>query len=65
MIGLNISATQSRVAINVMRVPITEMLNIRMAAFYLPKYSLLMHSVLEEADGTALRAGTGLNYSGN
>src|ERR1700720_2530748 len=47
-VGGLIAATQSRKSVDVVRVPIAEMLNVGMFCFQHPKHSLLMLAILEE-----------------
>ena len=65
MVGVPVTLTQGWVTIDMMRMPVAQMLKLRVFSFQLPKHLLLMCSVLKQTRRTARRVRSRLNDTQN
>src|ERR1700730_15186682 len=65
MIGGAVSSTECRIAVHMVRVPVPQVLNIRMLFFDAPEYALLVVAVLKKSSGSASGTRSRLNDAGD
>ena len=65
VVSLDVSAAERRVSVHVMGVPVAEMLDFRVYGFDSTENTLLIRTVLKEADGRALGLRAGFDDAGH